>query len=244
MRAYLLGETLKYRRTLVGKIPLLAPLGTILAALILMPAYFTVNGYNWWYVFLLPGTAALLAGLMVEGEEKSHWGGVHSLDLSFEKLWAAKVAVAGGYLLLAIALHLLGMVLLQGLLPRQLGGNYPPGQLALASGILFLTSLWQLPLCLHLAKSWGLFLTVMVHSALSFLLGIFTWDGALGPLLPQSWAMGAMVEVLGILPSGIPTDGGGTALSWGLVRACALSAALCLLGTWATGKWFSRREAP
>ncbi|WP_025086528.1 hypothetical protein [Ligilactobacillus apodemi] len=42
----------------------------VLLAFALMPAYFTVNAYNWWYVMLLPAMVALIPAMMHQKEAR------------------------------------------------------------------------------------------------------------------------------------------------------------------------------
>lgn len=71
MKNYLLSENLKHKNSFLKKLILIAPIATVLLSFILMPFYFTVNAYNWWYVILMPAIFALIPGLMHLKEEKS-----------------------------------------------------------------------------------------------------------------------------------------------------------------------------
>lgn len=39
-------------------------------AFVLMPSYFSVNAYNWWYVILLPATFALVPAMVHRRDER------------------------------------------------------------------------------------------------------------------------------------------------------------------------------
>ena len=94
MKRYIHAENLKNKRTFLIKLPLIAPIIAVLHAFVLMPFYFTVNAYNWWYVILMPATFALIPALMHRKEDKKlNYRAIFPLNVNLKKVWLAKIVI-------------------------------------------------------------------------------------------------------------------------------------------------------
>ena len=88
MMKYILSEHLKYKRSFMKKLIFIAPLAAMMNAYVLMPLYFSVNAYNWWYSMLLPAVFALIPALIHRYEErKLKYRAVFSLNVDLRKVW-------------------------------------------------------------------------------------------------------------------------------------------------------------
>ncbi|MGI6110194.1 MAG: hypothetical protein ACOYB8_10195 [Eubacteriaceae bacterium] len=85
MLKYIKAENLKCKRTFAKKLIVIAPLFMVLLA-VTSGMYFVQNGYNWWYVIILPGLISLMAALVNQYEDKKlHYQTVFSLPVSLKK---------------------------------------------------------------------------------------------------------------------------------------------------------------
>ena len=87
MKNYIFAENLKHKHSFLFKILLIAPIIALLNAFVLMPSYFSVNAYNWWYVILMPATFALIPAMMHRKEErKLNYRAILPLNIDLKKI--------------------------------------------------------------------------------------------------------------------------------------------------------------
>ena len=110
--AYIQAENLKHKRTFTKTLIVLAPFVTALMNFF-VPLWFQLNSYNWWYILLYPGFLTLTCALIEQRDNgKLKYRAVASLPVSQNKVWKAKIGVAGIYSCVGnfifLALNLLG----------------------------------------------------------------------------------------------------------------------------------------
>ena len=110
--AYIQAENLKHKRTFTKTLMVLAPFVTALMNFF-APLWFQLNSYNWWYILLYPGFLTLTCALIEQRDNgKLKYRAVASLPISQNKVWKAKIGVAGIYSCVGnfifLALNLLG----------------------------------------------------------------------------------------------------------------------------------------
>lgn len=243
MGSSLRAENLKCKRTFARKLVVIAPVCTVLLAF-MGGIYFVANGYNWWYVLLFPGFITLLTALVNLNEEKKlHYRAVFAMPVSLAKTWTAKTALIGIYVAAASVIHLGGILLGMFTVRSCPGMTVPADKLMLATLLLIVTSLWQIPLCLFLSKKCGLLFTVLFNVGGGTALNLLTVSKFFWWVCPYSWAARLMCPVLGLLPNGLFAKSGDPMLNpssipAGIVLSLALFAVLLLL----TADWFRRQE--
>ena len=95
--AYIQAENLKHKRTFTKALIVLAPFVTALINFF-APLWFQLNSYNWWYILLYPGFLTLTCALIEQRDNgKLKYRAVASLPVSQNKVWKAKIGVAGIY---------------------------------------------------------------------------------------------------------------------------------------------------
>ena len=244
MLNYIKAENLKCKRTFAKKLVIIAPVCVVLLAF-MSGMYFVVNGYNWWYALLFPGFVTLLTALVSLNEEKKlRCRAVFALPVSLRKTWAAKTALIGIYIAAAGLIHLAGILLGMLTVRSCPGMTVPADRLMLATLLLIVTSLWQIPLCLFLSKKFGLLVTVLLNFGAGTVLDLLAVSKSFWWACPYSWATRMMCPVLGLLPSGLFAESGNPLLNpasipVGTVLSLALFAVLLLL----TANWFKKQEA-
>jgi lantibiotic transport system permease protein len=198
-------ERLKWRRTFIPRLVWIAPLFTVMLFYLLMGRqYFQSGAFNGWYTLTLPGALTLVCSLAIQKEAKMKYRALLALPLKPETLWSAKIAAIAGWLLLSTLLFFIG-VSLGGWL---FGLAIPFTGSAIASLLIFVTFLWQIPLCLLLTSRLGLFAAVLLHIALT-VIGVVTFNiGGLWNVMPYTITPRLMCPVLHIMPNGLPVPEG------------------------------------
>lgn len=198
-------ERLKWRRTFIPWLVWIAPLFTlILCALLMGGRYFQTGAYNWWYTLLLPGALTLACSLTIQKDKKMKYRALLALPLNPQTLWSAKIAALAGWLLLTTLLFFIGITF-GGLL---YGPAIPVKNGLIGSLLIFVTFLWQIPLCLLLSARIGLFAAVLLHMVFT-VTGVITFNiGGLWNFMPYTITPRLMCPVLHILPNGLPVPEG------------------------------------
>ena len=241
MPHYLKAENLKCKGTFAKKLVLIAPAVMILLAL-LSGRYFVANGYNWWYVMILPGLITLLSALVNQVEEKKlRYRAVFVLPVNLKRIWISKIFLIALYAAAAGLIHLAGILLGMAVYNTSSGIGFR--QVIEATSILILTSLWQIPLCLFLSKKWGLMPTVFLNLCGGITLEILSANKAWWWACPYGWSARLMCPVLGVLPEGLLAKPGDFLLDTGVIPVgIVLSAALFALLLFLTAQWFPKQE--
>lgn len=244
MNNYIFAENLKHKHSFLMKLLFIAPIISLLHAFALMPLYFTVNAYNWWYVILMPATFALIPAMMHRKEDrKLNYRAVFPLNIDLKKVWVSKILTALIYMSITVMLHMLGVFIFQFFIGEQLTQNYAFTTLLFASLLLVITNIWQVPFCFFLAKKLGFIGSIAGNAVLGLVLGILLSDGDMWLYCPYSWGIRLMVPVMHILPSGVPTEASNSLISnTSLFIPCILSICLFILLTFITANWFSKQE--
>lgn len=193
-------EYQKQKRTFTKKAAFIAPIVTIALSFILgAGTSFQAGSYNWWYTMLLPGTLSLIcAGVVQKDKKKLNYRRMLSLAAQPQKIWLGKI---GGCILffgISCAVFFAG-VTLGGFF---FGSSIPPVQGAEASVLLFVTFLWQIPLCMFLADRLGTFAAVLTALAGNILCIVFAARSAYW-WIPFAIPPRLMCPVIHVLPNGL-----------------------------------------
>lgn len=251
MKKYICAEWLKYRHGAWKSVFLLTPFLCVALSSVLTHQYFAVDGYNWWYMTLYPATLAILCGIIGAKDKKKKNAAIWSLPCGMGKIWDAKVITGvlfSGVSMLCFTVLLLGM---ESLMETQFHMTFlykpPISLLLLASVLIWLTSLWQIPFCIWLSWKLGFFLMLCLHMGTyimaAALVSLKTWFA----VIPQGITARLMCAALGVLPNGLLAVEGQMTYSPELVEGRWLlvgvpAALLWLAVFWLAGrKWFERQ---
>ena len=214
---YLKSERLKFKHSFSNRLLWIAPLMTaVLAWIIGGFVGFQHLTFYWWYMFLLPGTIAILCALSCRKEEQAgKYYSVFSMPLDLVKFEGAKSMILVEKLLIA-ALFLAGFTSISHLVSPATA-VYSPGQSLIGSIGIILASIWQIPMCLYLARKAGIFLPVILNSALSILLPTSLGSTRFWWLFPYCWAGKLAEPLLGIELNGTFTGNCGIPVTVPLV---------------------------
>lgn len=250
MKKLIQAEALKYKHSAVPKLTIGMALASVLMAAVLMGNYFSVNSYNWWYMGMYPALLGLLGASIGQKDRKKKNHTIAMLPFSAGRIWDAKMVVGMGYALMGMMALTVFTMIAMPLLHHGLGVRFivQPSikQQVAATGLLWLTSLWQLPFCMALSQRLGVFLTFLVNMAVYMASAVFGALQATFYFWPGALAARVMVPVLGVLPNGLLAVPGSVTYDPALLEVDAILsgslAALVWLGVcWLIGrKWFER----
>ena len=94
MKNYFQAEKLKYRRTFLWGLLFLMPAVCTLLSAWLTHNYFVMDGYNWWYITMLPGFLVIICGQIGGKDLKKQNRTIGSLPADMGKIWDAKIFLA------------------------------------------------------------------------------------------------------------------------------------------------------
>lgn len=237
---YLKAEHLKFKRTISNKLLLIAPFLTALFAWIVGGFYgFQYMTFYWWYAFLLPGTIAILCSLAHQKEEQAgKYYSVLSAPINLKQFEYAKVLILIEKLLVA-AVFLAIFAAVSNLISPALA-VYSMGRNFIGSVALIIASIWQVPLCLFLARKTGLLLPIAVNTLLGILMPSLLGNTALAWICPYCWAAKTAELLMGIESNG--TFAGVAAFSWSIFLPLVFSIILYILFTLWDAADFSKKE--
>lgn len=237
---YLKAEHLKFKRTISNKLIWIAPFMTAFFAWIISGFYgFQYMTFYWWYAFLLPGTIAVLSSLANQKEERAgKYYSVLSLPVDLKRFELAKAAILIEKIMTAALILAIFVSIGNIISPATV--VYSAGRSIIGSISIVFTSIWQIPLCLYLARKAGMIVPVVVNTLLGIFLPILLGKSTLAWICPYCWVAKLAEPLLGIEING--TFLGSTVFSWAIPLALVLSALLYVIISFWDANDFSRRE--
>ncbi len=239
MTRYFYAELIKQKRSFNNILLWLAPLVTILLALVLMRGrYLQAGAYNWWYMLILPGSFTVFSASTAVRERRKNRHGLFGVAVQKKMLWAAQVLVCTFYLLVTCVLFFV-FITIGGFL---LGGTISFTQSLAASIVLFVTYAWQIPLWMFLAENTGavfpVFVSLLCNNFAAIVAAVRScwW-------IPFAIPARMMCVCIHVLPNGLPMEAGNPLEDGAIVVPAILSAVAWYVGImFATALWFENRE--
>lgn len=250
MKKVILAEMLKYKHSALPKLTLGMPLASVAMAAVLMGNYFAVNSFNWWYMGMYPGFLGLVGASIGLKERKKKNQTIATLPVSMGRVWNAKVLVGLLYAFLGMIALTVFTMLVGPLLHHGLGVDFivqpTLKQQVIATFLLWLTSIWQLPFCMALSQRLGVFLTFLVNLGIYMATAVFGALEATFYFWPGALAARVMVPVLGVLPNGLLAVPGSVTydpalLDAGAVLSGSVAALVWLAVLWLLGRKYYER---
>ena len=237
---YLKAEHLKFKRTISNKLLLIAPLLTAVFAWIVGGFYgFQYMTFYWWYAFLLPGTIAILCSLAHQKEERAgKYYSVLSAHINLKQFEYAKALILIEKLIVA-ALFLAVFAAVSNLISPALA-VYSVGRNFAGSIALIFASIWQIPVCLLLARKTGFLIPIVANTLLGILMPILFGNTAIAWVCPYCWAAKTAELLMGIESNG--TFAGVADFSWQVLLPLVFSVILYVLLTLWDAANFSKKE--
>ncbi|GFR37284.1 lantibiotic ABC transporter permease [Insulibacter thermoxylanivorax] len=215
MLVYIRAEYLKIRRTFTKQLFWLAPLLTMFMSFALMGGqYFQTGTYNWWYILMLPGALTLIcAGIMMRDKRKLNYRAILGLPIQLEKVWYGKIGAAMILYLLTTIILFIGV----GIGGVLFSASLTWSEHALGSLLLYLSYLWQIPLCLFLTDRLGMIAAFILNLPGNIASSVLLADTPLWWTVPYAIPARLMCAAIGVLPNGLPVPEGDVLLDKGVI---------------------------
>ncbi|MBE7899686.1 lantibiotic immunity ABC transporter MutE/EpiE family permease subunit [Paenibacillus polymyxa] len=201
MQQNIAAEHLKLKRTFTKKLVWLAPIVTLLLCTGLMGGHmFQSASYNWWYIMLLPGALTLMcSGVIQKDGKKLKYRAILGMSVDLAQVWYGKIGVCVRLLMVSSIILFVGITL---------GGFVFSSSVTLAGSvaatlILFVTFLWQIPLCLFLTDRIGMFSTLIINMLGNVACTILFATSSIWWAVPYAIPARVMCAVIQVLPNGL-----------------------------------------
>ncbi|WP_420538906.1 lantibiotic immunity ABC transporter MutE/EpiE family permease subunit [Paenibacillus polymyxa] len=201
MQQNIAAEHLKLKRTFTKKLVWLAPIVTLLLCTGLMGGHmFQSASYNWWYIMLLPGALTLMcSGVIQKDGKKLKYRAILGMSVDLAQVWYGKIGVCVRLLMVSSIILFVGITL---------GGFVFSSSVTLAGSvaatlILFVTFLWQIPLCLFLTDRIGMFSTLIINMLGNVACTILFATSSIWWAVPYAIPARLMCAVIQVLPNGL-----------------------------------------
>ncbi|MCJ1219440.1 lantibiotic immunity ABC transporter MutE/EpiE family permease subunit [Paenibacillus polymyxa] len=242
MQQYIAAEHLKLKRTFTKKLVWLAPIVTLLLCTGLMGGHmFQSASYNWWYIMLLPGALTLMcSGVIQKDGKKLKYRAILGMSVDSAQVWYGKIGVCVRLLMVSSIILFVGITL---------GGFVFSSSVTLAGSvaatlILFVTFLWQIPLCLFLTDRIGMFATLIINMLGNVACTILFATSSIWWAVPYAIPARLMCAVIQVLPNGLAVLSEDPLLDRGvIVPGLVITVGLFMILSVLTAMSFRKREA-
>lgn len=249
MGDYFKSEYLKIKHTFIGRLIFIAPFIAIALSFVLTTRYFAIDSYNWWYTMLLPGMISILCTSVAAKDKKMKNMAVLSMPLELKKVWMAKILVCVCMVSFAVIVHLIGSVLIGSVFGIGKLGTIQAVNAVIASMVLIMTFLWQIPLCMFLGSKIGMFATVLINIVCCFILGVLLAVYDIFWMVPYAVPSRLMVPIIKVLPNGLLAIPESQTfrpelLSHGVILpGIIITVILFIILSFFTANWYEKQEA-
>ena len=230
-------EFLKGKRSSISTIVIAMPLTNCLISFILMG--WQNGAFNWWYSMLSPATLALICSAALSKDKNQDYKPTRLSTVSQAKMWAGKLVYVAllfltSNLLFSFGVHIIGLI----------GQENVTLKINIyATTVLFLSTLFLLPVALYLCDRFNAAMGVTITIALSMVLGLITWNKAFWRVCPFAVPNRLMCGILGIYPNGLPITGEAELFSSDpVISAVLTNLAYFIVLSVITCVWFSKKE--
>lgn len=239
MKSIIKAELLKQKQTFHKKLVWIAPIITILIALLLMGGAYIQNGaYNWWYMLILPGALTMISSFIVVNEKKGKFHGLFTIVVDIKKLWYGKILVSTIYLALTCLIFFFS-VTIAGVI---FGSEISIINSLIASILLVVLLSWQIPLWMIISMKINIGFSIILSVILNFGVAAICGVGDLW-WVPFAIPARAMISVIAIMPNGLNAELGSSLINGNIIPiGITISLVLYLVLTYFSAKWFEKQE--
>ena len=230
-------EFQKSKRTSINKFITITPLFAVLVSFLWGGGQ---NGaYNWWYTMFLPGILGIISAQVMTREKKLSYKGLLLYPQDKGTIWLGKIIYISILLVITSLLFMMGIIgmgYIFGFTDIVLRRN------VLATIVLIVTFLFQIPISLFLTVKFNMFATVLFNMGMTGF-GVVTFATKSFYLFyPYGISSTLMVPVLGILPNGLPASANNPLLNSGIGVGVASNILFFFILTGVTTIWFRNKE--
>lgn len=231
-------EWLKTKRTFQRNLILIAPLLTVLLGLLIYPQKVQELAFNWWYMFIIPGSLAIFTASVCCTDKKKNRHGLLAVVPDKKKLMLSKLLVSLGFLFVILTVFFVAVILAE-----TIGGTISVQAAALASAVLFITFAWQIPLIIFLSELSNITLTVFVTLILNSVSAMFLADNSYW-WIPFAIPARLVCPIIKVMPNGCSLPAGSPlGDSSVILPGLLITAALFVACSFVIYRWFGKRDA-
>lgn len=232
-------ENLRYRRTFSKKLFYIAPIYILLQTAI-ENTYVFSNSMNWWSVFFMAFTIAILCTLTTIREQKAgNYRTLKSKDISLKKMWISKILVISYYTFLASLMVIIYFLIYKFVLRSPL---VDVKALILGSIVIWITTLILIPICLFLSEAFGAFSSIFI-TCIGVAWGAITVTKSNWYLCPWSLNTRLMCPILKLNPNGLMLESNDKLLDPSVIPVGIIIGIVgFILLSLLTSLWFAKKE--
>lgn len=201
MNQYFFIENLKTNRLFVRKASIYISLISAIIVLILSTDYLYIHLFNWWYIVVIPIIISYSCNLLSNIDKNKH-SILKTLPIDLSKIWHAKVRLGTTYLFYSCIILIVVFLCFKIII----GDNYPNISYLKGIGfgvILYICSLWQIPLFLFIAYNTNVFYILLISILSNTIIGTFFASTKYWILYPCSYSSKLGLYILNINSSGL-----------------------------------------
>ena len=224
-------EFQKSKRTSINKFVVITPILTILLSFLWYGGQ--SGAYNWWYITFLPAMLSIISSQVITREQKISYKGMLLYPKSKRVMWLGKIMYVGILLVISSLIFTLGVESIASVSqPRiSLKANI------VASIVLILTFLFQIPISLFLTLKFSMFIAVVFNIGMT-LFGLSSFF----IFYPYRMTSTLMVPILNILPNGLQASLYSPLLKTNILLGIAINILIFIVMTILTTIWFEKKE--
>lgn len=231
-------EFLKGKQTSINKFIWITPLLTTFISVLLGGGQ---NGaYNWWYTLFLPGMIAIISAQAITREKKLSYKGLFLYPINKQVLWVGKICYICILMIVSSIIFMVSIYAISFIFPTAITFKAN----IIATIILILTFLFQIPINLFLTTRFNMFVAVLFNLSMSIISTVGFGSSSVVIFSPYAIGQYLMCPVLHILPNGLPVPQGSPYLNGDMIIGnTIIGFVVFLILSVVTMKWFNYREA-
>lgn len=201
MLNYIMSENMKFKNTFTKKLVFFIPVISILITLVLGAGeLFQLASYNYLYTAILPGVLTLIsAGIINKDTKKLKGRALLGLPIDPAKLWISKICLCIVYLFIFCIIFLVLINISSVIWGRSLSFT----RSIYGISLIFITFLWQIPLCLFMTDKIGTTLTLLINFSCNVLGVILAIEPLKWIIFPYGITSRIMCPAIGVLPNAL-----------------------------------------
>lgn len=238
----IISEHMKFKRTFIKKLAVIAPIILVLFWLIVNKGHYLESGsYSYFYTIIFPAILPLMCGGIINKDlKKLKDRAILSLPFDPAKSWVYKIIVGAWFSLLSCGIFFIAATI----------GAFTFGsQFSLLNGIIsiflvFLTTLWQIPLSLFITDRIGMIISFLLNFIATTVGVVLAVKPSLWLIFPYAITSRLMCPVINVLPNSLPVPVHSPLKDSSVILpGVIVSIVLFIIISALTALWFKKREA-
>lgn len=232
-------ELLKLRHTFSMKLPVVAPIMTLLLGYVLSGNSVQFTAYNWWYTMIFPVAISLWSANAISREKNTQYQNLLCLPIDLKNLWLGKVLAIVVLLLLSSLIMWSGCTAFGALTKMNI--NLIDGFFGCM--LLFVAFLWQIPVVMWVAKRMGHLAAILLSVCCNMVLSMAGAESGLFFLNPFAIPARIVCPFFKMHPNGLPLENNSVLFEKGMILpAVCISLLLFILFSFVTARLFAKGE--